>query len=128
MYLKPIRWNASITGIIVILITFVLASCGNTKDLASEVSGKWQDEQGRETVEINLTQDSSSLTINGQTFTGIVENIDNGTNTIRVKVKTQNGNMELWSLHQIWNDNGSAFKLNLRHNGVTKTLIPVGRS
>ena len=125
---KQSIWNGFNPCVIFFLVVFTLAGCGTSRDLASEVSGKWQPEEGSGQVEIKLAKDSSSFIIDDHTYKGVVEDIDDGTNTIHVKVETQNGKTELWSLHQIWDDNGSTFKLRLRRNGTTTNLTPVERS
>jgi len=116
------------TFLILAILTLTIAACGSSSDLATQVSGQWRNEKGNDAVNIKLTKDTSSLTINGQTFKGTVETIDNGSNTVHVKVATKDGSTEVWSLQQVWNDNGSAFKLMLRRNGTTETLIPVEHS
>ncbi|MGD9329700.1 MAG: hypothetical protein PVJ53_00230 [Desulfobacterales bacterium] len=111
-----------------LILILAIFGCGNSSDLPLEVSGKYKSEQGSDVMDIQLTKEVASLTINGQTFKGIVEFIDRGTNTVHVKVETDDGKTEVWSIHEVWNDNGSAFNLNLRRNGTTETLIPVGNS
>lgn len=115
-------------GLLFVLMLAIGGCSSGSSDLASEVSGKYQHEQGDGAVDINLAKDSSTLIIDGQTFKGVVDKIDKGSNTIQVKVEVEGGATEVWSIHQVWNDNGSEFKLNLRRNGVIETLIPVGRS
>ena len=106
----------------------ILTGCGSNNDLPTQISGKWQNESKGDIIDIHLSKESSSLTIDGQTFNGVVEDIDKGNDTVRLKVTTENGETEVWSIHQVWNNNGSAFKLKLRHNGTTETLTPVGQS
>ena len=115
---------------IAILSIFALAvvGCSSGGDLATEFSGKWKNEKTADTVDINLAKDSASLTIDGRTYQGAVEKIDPGTNTVHIKMNTDGGQAEEWSIHQVWNDNGSSFKLTLRRNGSTETLVPVGHS
>jgi len=118
-----------ISFIIPALLIFTVVACSSSRDLTTEVSGQWKSDQGNSTVNINLAKDASSLTIDGKTFKGAVDKIDKGSDTVYVKVATDGGSSEVWSLHQVWNDNGSAFKLKLRRdNGATETLIPVGHS
>jgi hypothetical protein len=102
--------------------------CGSSTDLTTQVSGKWKNEKNGGIVDIQLSQESSSLTIDGRTFSGVLEEIDKGSDTVHVKVTTETGDTQVWSLHQVWNNNGSAFTLKLRRNGTTETLVPVGRS
>lgn len=120
---KPIK---SMTMLFTLIL--IIAGCGGGSDLATEVSGKYRIEPGNGEVAISLSTDASTLTIDGRTYTGAVEKVDKGTNTVHVKVAAEGGEAEIWSLHQVWNDNGSTFKLKLRRNGTTETLIPVGRS
>jgi ABC-type oligopeptide transport system substrate-binding subunit len=112
------------------LVAFMLiiTGCGDSTDLPTQVSGKWQNENNNDIIDIHLAKESSSLTIDGRTFNGVVEDIDKGSDTVRIKMTTENGDTEVWSIHQVWNNNGSAFKLKLRRNGTTETLSPVGQS
>ena len=79
-------------------------------------------------VDIKLVKDAASLTIDGHVFPAVVEKVDKMANTVQLKVKTDAGASEEWSLHQMWNDNGSDFKLTLRRNGSSETLTPISRS
>jgi small nuclear ribonucleoprotein (snRNP)-like protein len=122
--------NRSCIKVFTILSLFlgIIACSSNSSDLLSEFSGKWKNEDGSDKVEIELTNQASSLIIDGQTYKGTVEKIDKGSNTVKLNVEMERGRSEVWSLHQEWNDNGSAFKLKLRRNGTTETLLPVGHS
>lgn len=115
---------------IAILLAFLLTitGCGSSADLTTQISGKWKSEAGNSIIDIHLAKESSSLTIDGHTFKGVVEKIDRGSDTVHVKVATEGGNSEVWSLHQVWNNNGSAFKIKMRRNGTTEILIPVEQS
>ena len=79
-------------------------------------------------MDINLAKEPKSMTIDGRAFNAFVENIDKGSNTVKVKVETEAGKTEVWSIHQVWNDNGSTFKLKFRRNGTTETLESVVNS
>jgi hypothetical protein len=105
-----------------------ILGCGRSTDLATDISGKWKSAQNSDQVEIYLTKEASSLTIGGQTYKGVIKSIDKGSNTVNIEVETDGGQSEVWSIHQVWNDNGSAFNLTLRRNGTTETLIPVEKS
>jgi hypothetical protein len=111
-----------------LLVMLNLCGCSNTKDLETQISGKWQQVQGDGLVDINLTSDPKTLNINGQSYNAVVEKVDKGTYTVEVKVQTPAGGSEVWTLSQKWDDNGSSFKLAFRHNGTTETLQPVGQS
>jgi hypothetical protein len=118
-----IKWSVFLA-----FIMFVIVGCGSSTDLATDISGKWKSEQGNDRVDINLTKEASSLTIDGQTYKGVIESIDKGSNTVHVKVETDDGQSETWSIHQVWDDNGSTFNLTLRRNGTIETLIPAQKS
>ena len=126
------RQLATLHTIIPMAILFVLmftaSGCSNSADLATEISGKWKNEQDSGIVDINLAKESSSLTIGGHTFECAVEDIDKGSDTVRLRVTTEGGDTEVWSIHQVWNNNGSAFKLKLRRNGTTEILLPAVHS
>ena len=114
-------------AVLFILIWAILGRAQGS-DLLTEISGKWKAEQGSDVVDIQLSKEIATLTIGGHTFKGVVESSDRGTNTVNVKVKTEDGSSEVWSIHEVWDDNGSTFNLNLRRNGTTETLVPVGHS
>jgi len=126
------RRKLTVQPIILTVVSFILFSivigCGSNADLATQVSGKWKPSEGDGIVDINLTKEPKSMTIDGRAFNAVVEKIDEGSHTVMVRVETEAGKTEVWSIHQVWNDNGSTFKLNLRHNGTTKTLESVVHS
>ncbi len=112
----------------VVLLLLVFAGCSSSDvDLEKQISGQWKNTNGG-TVDINLAKKDASLTIDGKVFPAVIEKVDKMANTVQLKVKTEAGSTEEWSLHQMWNDNGSDFKLTLRRNGGSETLMPVGRS
>ena len=128
MYRQLLKLNGIPRIAMLFVFMLTVAGCGGSGNLTTELSGTYQTEQGNGKVDINLSKAPSTLTIDGQTFKGVVEKVDKGTNTVHVKVETAGGNMEAWSLQQVWNDEGSALKLKLRRNGTTEALIPVKHS
>ena len=111
-----------------VLSLLAVYGCTSATDLETQVSGKWQRTQGDGIVDINLANNPKTLTFDGQSYAAVIEKVDQGTNTVQVKVQTPAGESEIWSLSQRWNDNGSSFKLAFRHNGTTETLAPAGQS
>ena len=89
---------------------------------------RWQRTDGNGTVEINLANDPKSLVIDGQSYKAAIEKIEKGSYTTLVKVEVETGKAEVWSLRQVWDDNGSTFKLAFRHNGTQETLVHAGQS
>ena len=103
------------------------SSGAGSQDLQTQMSGQWKRDQG-DTVVIDLKKDAPSLTVDGHVYSAVIEKIDKMSNTIEVKVETEGGEAQNWFIHQVWNDNGSTFKLQLRRNGTTDVLSPVGQS
>ena len=115
---------------VLFLIAFIatISGCGGDADLETQLSGKYKAAENGDTVDIQLAKESASLTLDGHVYAAVIEKVDRMSNTVTLKVKTESGNEEAWSLHQKWNDNGSEFKVNLMRNGDTKTLVPLGQS
>jgi len=124
--------NAPVFTLSVLLPVFFLlivsgcsSSGANSEDLQTQLSGQWKRDQG-DTVVIDLTKDAPSLTVDGHVYSAVIEKVDKMSNTVEVKVETESGEAQNWFIHQVWDDNGSSFKLQLRRNGTTDTLRPVG--
>ena len=126
------RGTLTVQSIVLTVITLVLFSviigCGSEASLEKQISGTWQRAQGNGTVDINLINEPKSLVIDGHTYKAVVEKADKGTLTTLVKVEIETDKTEVWSIRQVWNDNGSSFKLAFRHNGTTETLVSPGKS
>ena len=119
--------SAAITVFAFIMFSMVFG-CGNEEKLETQISGSWQRTEANGTVEINLDKSPMSLVFDGKTYAATIDNVDKGSYSVHLKVATDNGESEEWVLHQVWNDNGSTFKLAFRHNGTQETLVPAGRS
>ena len=117
----------STISLLLLLLAVVGCSSSGSADLETQMNGQWKNSQGG-MVDIKLAKDAASLTIDGHVFPAVVEKVDKMANTVQLKVKTDAGANEEWSLHQMWNDNGSDFKLTLRRNGSSETLTPISRS
>ena len=118
----------SLTGTIVfrtavfILTVSILIGCSGGEKIQSQISGTWQRTQGDGTVEINLANDPKSLKIEGKTYSATIDKVDNGTYSVHLKVETAAGQMEAWTFRQIWDDNGSSFKIAFHLSGIQETL------
>ena len=117
----------STISLLLLLLAVAGCSSSGSADLETQMNGQWKNPQGG-MVDIKLVKDAASLTIDGHVFPAVVEKVDKMANTVQLKVKTDAGASEEWSLHQMWNDNGSDFKLTLRRNGSSETLTPISRS
>lgn len=115
--------------VLLLLLSFGLAvSCSNNAGLASQISGKWQRDQGKGLMEIDLAKEPTTLVMDGHSYHVDVHKIDKMSNTVEVTVDSGNGKSEAWSFHQVWDLNGQSFKLTFRHNGTTETLTHAGQS
>jgi len=126
------RRSFKVQSAVVIVLAFIISGmvvgCGSEEKLETQISGSWQRVQGDGTVEINLEKSPLSLVFDGKTYAATIDKVDKGKNSIHIKVATENGTSEEWLLHQIWNDNGSTFKLAFSHNGTQETLVSAGKS
>jgi hypothetical protein len=111
------------TVIFLLLFSFVI-SCGSQANMETQISGSWQRSDGNGTIDINLVNDPKSLVVDGHSYKAVVEKTEKGSFTTLVKVEIETGKTEVWSLRQVWDDNGSTFKLAFRHNGTMETLVP----
>lgn len=111
-----------------ILLSMIIVGCGSSANMEAQISGKWKPVQGHDIMAINLDQNPKTLTLDGHTFKAEVESIDKGSSTMHLKVATADGKSEVWSIRQMWDDNGSTFKLAFRHDGTTETLVPINQS
>ncbi|MCB2147847.1 MAG: hypothetical protein KQI81_15315 [Deltaproteobacteria bacterium] len=116
-----------LTAVFFLLFSMVIG-CGSEKKLETQISGSWQRAEGGGTVEINLDKNPTSLVFDGKTYAAAIDKVDKGHNSVHLKVATDNGTSEEWILHQVWNDNGSSFKLAFMHNGLQETLVPAKQS
>jgi hypothetical protein len=127
MRLSLAKQRLILTAVFSLLFSIVIG-CGSQASLETQISGSWQRAQGNGTVDINLINEPKSLVIDGLAYKAVVEKADKGTLTTLVKVEIEAGKTEVWSIRQVWNDNGSAFKLAFRHNGTQEILLPASRS
>lgn len=119
---RSLTGQRAIFTVVFILAVSILIGCSGGENLQSQISGTWQRTQGDGTVEINLAKDPTSLKIGGQSYPATIEKIDKGTYSVHLKVETIAGQVEAWTLRQIWDDNGSSFKIAFHRNGTQETL------
>jgi hypothetical protein len=103
-------------------LSLVLA-CSSEQDMPTQISGTWQRSEGTGTVEIDLVQEPPLLKIDGKAYPTTIAKIDKGAQSVHLNVTADNGQPEVWILHQQWNDNGSTFTLSLIHNGTHEKLV-----
>ena len=119
---KLLKQNDFILTVTFIFMVSILIGCSGGKDLVSQVSGTWQRSQGEGTVEINLEKAPNSLKFNDKLYPATIEKIDKGNFNVYLKVETTAGQIEDWTLRQVWDDNGSSFKIAISRNGTKEIL------
>ena len=110
----------------VFAVGLVLSGCSGSADILKEVSGQWENTQDNATIEINLAGDAKSIKVGEQAYTVSVDKIVMDKYQVNLKVNNGSNQPELWTLRQIWDDNGSSFRLAFEKSGQKKMLLPKG--
>ena len=123
--------NLSLLAIFAVLsIGLIMTTCGcsGKNKLLQEVSGQWQDSQNQTVVDIRLVGDSKSVTVGGHPYPVSIEKVE--LINYLVKLKVQNGapEPESWTIMELWDENGSSFKLSFNHNGQSEVLVHMTQS
>jgi hypothetical protein len=118
--------NARNLNALIIIVFFMVgamaAGCSFKKDILQEVSGVWQGKQASGTVEIHLVGDAKSMTVDGQSYPVTLDRVEMDRYQVDLKVQNGSGEPEMWTLRQIWDDNGTSFKLAFDHSGKKEVL------
>jgi hypothetical protein len=123
------RHNSYLLFFVVIFVFgLTLAGCSGKSDILKEISGQWQSNQDKATVDINLVGDAKTIKVGDQPYSVSVDKIDMDKYQVNLKVKNGSDQPELWTLREIWNDNGSGLKLAFEHGSEKKILLPKGQS
>jgi hypothetical protein len=123
------RYNLNFLFFAVIFVFgLTLSGCSSKSDILKEVSGQWQNNQDKAAVEINLVGDAKTIKVGDQAYSVSVDKIEMDRYQVNLKVKNGSDQPELWTLREIWNDNGSGFKLAFEHGGEKKMLLPKEQS
>ena len=107
------------------LVTF---GCSGKNKLLNEVSGQWQDSQNHSVVDIHLIGDDKTVTVGGQPYPVSVEKVEMINYLVQLKVQNGNAEPQNWTLKELWDENGSRFKLSFDHDGVSEVLVPKAQS
>jgi hypothetical protein len=116
------KLQRAILTVVSIFTVSLLIGCSSAETFQSQFGGKWEGTQGEGTVEINLGKDNVSMKINDKLYSATIDKVDKGNLTVYLKVETTAGQTEDWTLRQIWDDNGSSFKIAFNHNGTKEIL------
>ena len=109
----------------IVVLGLIASGCSmdNSGKLLKEVSGVWARDQGSGTVAINLSGDSKTLVIDGQSYAATVERVEMGNHVVDLKVQNGSAQPEKWSIREVWDDMGVNYKLVFNHNGE-KEILP----
>ena len=110
------------------VIMLAVSGCSSKGDLLKEVSGLWQNNQNQGTVEIKLTDNGNLLKIDGKPYPVKVDKVEMDRYQVNLKVQNGASEPEMWTLRQVWNDNGTDFKLAFNHSGKKEILTPKKKS
>lgn len=114
--------RSAITPVLMFMLAMVI-SCASAEKLEKEISGTWERAETQEIVVINLVDDSKSIAIGEKTYPATIEKVDVGNYLVNLKVQTESGVAETWTLRQVWNNNGSDFTLVINRTGNQETLV-----
>jgi hypothetical protein len=115
-------WTMMIISGLLGLIALGCSSSGNKGKLLSEISGVWNRSQGEGTVQIDLTGENKTLEVDGKSYVATIDKVN--TDLLKVELKVQNGaaQPEMWSVQQVWDDNGENYRLVFDHDGQKENL------
>lgn len=108
--------------IIVVALGFMYSGCSETKNMMSEMTGTWKSDKNNEPIRINLSGEQKVIEIGSNTVPVTINKVDKGAYLVKMDAKPANGNAAVWSLRQVWDDNGSSFTIKFDHDGVEETL------
>ena len=114
--------NLVIVLTIVVAMGFIFSGCSNQKNMMSEMTGTWKSDKNKEPIRINFSGEQMAIEIGSNAVPVTVNKVDEGACWIKVDAKPANGNAAVWSLMQVWDDNGSSFTIRFNHDGVEETL------
>ena len=118
---------ATLTAVLFFAVSFLIG-CSSGENLPTQISGTWQSAEGDCNVQISLAAEPKTVSLDGQSYVATIEKIDNGANSVHLKVETKPGQTEEWTIRQVWDDNGTSFSLAFNHNGTQEKLVNCGHS
>lgn len=125
---RSLKVQSVVVTVFALIMFAMVIGCASEEKIETQISGSWQRTEGDGTIEIKLDNSPISLVFDGKTYAATIDKVDKGHNSVHLKVATDNGTSEEWILQQVWNDNGSSFKLAFLHNGTREILVSAKRS
>lgn len=112
-----------ISCVLVAALVLFFIGCGGKQDIVSQMAGTWKSDKGGYPIKINLTGNDKSIEIDGKTVPVTVKSVEKGSYLVTLATTSLTGKTSEWSLRQVWNDNGSAFTIKFKHDGVIEPLV-----
>jgi hypothetical protein len=94
---------------LVIVIGFILASCGSAEKTNSDINGVWKNKDGVAVLTINFNGESKTVEMDGKIMPVTVKS-DTYKEMI-VNVQEDADKISTWTLKKVWTDNGSSFTI-----------------
>lgn len=109
--------------VIVLAIGLAFSGCSSKADLLQEVSGQWKSNENNDPVDIQLVGNTKTMKVNGDAYPITIDKVEMDKYQVDLKVKNGGSQPELWTLRQIWDDNGVSFKLSLKRGDKSEVLV-----
>ena len=106
----------------VLVLAMLSAGCAKKGDMLKEISGTWEARKGNELVKVQLVGDTKSVEIDGQKFPVKVDKINPDAYTVAIQVQDGSTQTQVWTLQEVWDDNGESFDLAL-NRGQTRQML-----
>jgi hypothetical protein len=94
---------------LVIVIGFILASCGSAEQKNSDINGVWKNKDGVAVLTINFNGESKTVEMGGKTMPATIKS-DTYKEMI-IDVQEDANQISTWTLKKVWTDNGSSFTI-----------------
>jgi hypothetical protein len=104
------KWNSGFSWVgMVIVIGFILASCGSAENKNSDINGVWKNKDGVAVLTINFNGESKTVEMDGKIMPVTVQS-DTYKEMI-VNVQEDADKISVWTMKKVWTDNGSSFSI-----------------
>ena len=107
----------------ILAIALITFGCSGKNKLLNEVSGQWQNSQNQTMVDIHLVGDNKSVTVGGHPYPVLIDKVEMINFLIELKVQDGAAKPEAWTIKELWDENGTSFKLSFNHSGENEVLV-----
>jgi hypothetical protein len=123
--MKQTLFRSTLWTMIVVsgFLGFMAIGCSSGKQkLLTDVSGIWNRDQDAGTVQFDLTGENKTLELDGKSYSATIDKVNMDRLEVDLKVKNGEAQSEMWSIRQVWDDNGTEYKLVFDHDGQKENL------